>query len=282
MKTVTMIALAAGAVVLAAAGYIGYGAYSTRADINRFEARLEQRAAQTTNQWTDASFADLPEPVQRYFAYTMPDGPPDFSMAEIEASGRFRRPLTEGFAPTTARQVISLHAPDLVFSANTPIVGPLWAIAYDAFIDGEMEMAARLLSTFTVMHETSTPALNRTSLRRWLLESPAYPMALLPGGPVTWQAIDDNRARATVAAHGQTASLVATFDSDGALVRFDAEEDGDLTTSYHGSGEHTARGDYQMVQGVRVPMSFTIARAADGEILPFWEGRITSVRFSEQ
>ena len=132
------------------------------------------------------------------------------------------------------------------------------------------------------MEERSTPALNRTSLQRWLLESPTFPMALLPGGQVTWEAVDENRARAIVRAHGEEASLVATFGPDGALLRFDAEADGDLTTPYHGAGEHVTRGDYQIVDGVRVPMSFEIARAAGGERFPFWTGRIASIRFETE
>jgi len=279
MKTRTLVASAAALVLVAATGTIAYNAWSTRASITGLEQIVIERATDSPTPWTATLPEALPVPVARYFAYVFPDGPPDHAYVEIEAAGQFRRPLTESFQPTTARQVISLHEPDLVFSANTPLWGPVWAIAYDAYVDGQMEMAAKLLSTVTVMHETSTPALNRTSLRRWLLESPAYPMALLPGGPVSWEPIDDNRARAVVRAFGEEASLVATFDADGALTRFDAETDGDLTTPYHGSGEHTARSDYQLVDGVRVPLSFTIARAAGGEILPFWEGRITAIRF---
>lgn len=194
-------------------------------------------------------------------------------------SGEFRRPLMEHFEPTTARQVASTLKPDLVFSADTPILGPVWAVAWDAFVDGEMEMGAKVLSAIRVVDEKGTPELDRISLRRWLLESPAWPMALLPGGPVTWEAVDDSHARAVVSAYGMEASLLATFRPDGSLAAFDAEEDGDLTTPYHGSGEHTERSDYRLVDGVRIPMQFTIARAAGGKTYPFWEGRITAIRF---
>ena len=73
--------------------------------------------------------------------------------------------------------------------------------------------------------------------------------------------------------------MVATFDESGALTRFDAERDGDLTTPYHGSGEHVTRGNYRLVDGMRLPFSFTIARTAGGEIFPFWQGQITELRF---
>jgi hypothetical protein len=75
--------------------------------------------------------------------------------------------------------------------------------------------------------------------------------------------------------------LVATFAPDGRLLRFDAEAeaDGDLGTPHHGSGEHVARDGYELSQGRMIPKRFVVARAAAGRILPFWEGRVTQIRF---
>ena len=143
-------------------------------------------------------------------------------------------------------------------------------------------MKARIMSTLTVVDERETPELNRISLRRWLLESALYPQALLPGGPVTWTAIDSTSARATVAANGLTASMVAHFDTQGRMTAMTAEEDGDLTTPYHGSGEDVARGDYRAVDNMMIPHEFTISRAAGGEVYPFWKGSITAVDFSAE
>jgi len=142
-----------------------------------------------------------------------------------------------------------------------------------------MLMKAKLLSTITVVDERETPELNQISLRRWLLESPLFPAALLPGGYVRWEPVDNTRARAIVTNAGLEASLVATFRDDGSLARFDAETDGDLNTPYHGSGEQVLRDDYRLVSGVMIPHSFTIARAAAGKTYPFWIGKVTSISF---
>lgn len=266
------------AAVLAGAALI-YFARSTRGEITALEAALIAQAEPAgARRLADAA---LPDPVARYFAYTFPEGVPEAPRyAEIEMAGQFRRPMTESFAPTTARQVVSLGQPDLVFSADTPILGVLWAIAYDSYIDGQMMMEARVLSALSVMHEEGSPELDVISLRRWLLESPVFPMALLPGGPVTWEPLDERRALAVVRAQGLEARLIATFAEDGALIAFDAVAPGDLTTPYHGSGERVTRSDVQLVEGVRVPMAFEISRVgADGAARPFWTGRITSLRF---
>lgn len=275
--------IALGIVVAAPAAWIGWSAWSLRAEIGGREDAVVSDAAKRPSSFDPAGMDSLPAPVRRYFDFVFPDGPPtDVAAVEVEMKGQFRRPLMERFEPTTARQVASVRKPDLVFSADTPIYGPVWAIAYDIFVDGEMEMGAKVLSAMRVVDEKGTPELDRISLRRWLLESSVWPMALLPGGPVTWEPLDDSHARAVVRAYDMRASMIATFRDDGSLAALDAEEDGDLTTPYHGSGEHTERSDYRLIDGVRVPMEFSIARAAEGKTYPFWEGRVTSIRFDRE
>ena len=165
------------------------------------------------------SLAALPAPVQRYFKFVFPGTAPQATHVDITMQGQFRRPKTQGFTPTTAEQTIAVGTPALVFSATTPIVPGVWARAYDAYVDGRMDMKAKVLSAVAVVNESSSPELDRISLRRWLLESPLYPMALLPGGPVRWESIDDHRARAVVTYNGLSASLVATFAGDGRLLK---------------------------------------------------------------
>lgn len=266
--------------IIAIAGWVAVSSTLTEREIAGHVATVRQIADDHLSVQVDpAAMQSLPAPVRRYLVFAVPDLKTRYRVVNLTAEGEFRRPLTEEFAPTTASQTIAVGTPALMFAATTPIVPGLWARAYDFFADGRMEMRAKIASTLTVVDESATEALNRTSLRRWLLESPLYPMALLPGGPVRWESIDDNHARAIVAGFGLEAALVATFRPDGSLASFDAEQDGDLTTPYHGSGEHAARDDYRPLGGMMIPHAFEIARAAGGRTYPFWKGRITSIVF---
>lgn len=278
-------AIVAAALAATGAATLALLAARTEADIAGHRDRVVAQARQTAIPAAvpAQALAALPAPVQRWFAFTFRGAmPPAVSHVELAMEGRFRRPRSDTFTPTRAEQTIAVHTPALVFSATTPLlpgVPALTARAYDAYAGGRMEMKAKLLGAITVVDEPASATLNRISLRRWLLESPLYPMALLPGGAVRWEAMDAQRARAVVTSGQDSASLVATFGSDGRLLRFDAEEDGDLRTSYHGSGEHAARDDYEAVEGIMIPKRFVMARAAAGRILPFWQGRVTSIRF---
>lgn len=267
-------------VIVALVSWIGIAWILTEREIAGHAETIRRVAADRPSIVVDpAALQALPAPVRRYLAFAMPDLTVRHRVVTVTEEGSFRRPLTEGFAPTTATQTIAVGTPALVFAATTPIMSFLWARAYDFFADGQMQMRAKIVSALTVVDEEASEALNRTSLRRWLLESPLYPMALLPGGPVRWEAIDDSHARAIVSGFGLEATLVATFRPDGSLASFDAEQDGDLTTPYHGSGEHAARDDYRNVSGMMIPHGFEIARAAGGRVHPFWKGRITSIAF---
>ncbi len=288
MKTSLLLyrsAIAAAVLAAAGAAVLAVLASRTEADIAGHRERVVVQARQAAPAAASAqALAALPAPVQRWIAFTFRGAaPPQASHVELTMDGRFRRPRSDTFTPTRAEQTIALHTPALVFAATTPLlpgVPALTARAYDAYAGGQMEMKAKLLGAVTVVDEPASPTLNRISLRRWLLESPLYPMALLPGGAVRWEAIDAQHARAVVTLGDDSASLVATFGDDGRLLRFDAEEDGDLRTAYHGSGEHAARDDYEAVDGMMIPKRFVVARAAGGRILPFWEGRVTSIRFA--
>jgi len=282
MRIVKKISLTIAAVALIVGIFITYSWIRTEADIGGHRKRVATIAfANPSPSYDAAKIKMLPEPVKRYFEFALQGDHHLIKLVEMSMEGDFRRPRTKGFAPTTAEQTIAAGVPAFIFSGTTPIIPGIRARMYDAFANLQMEMKAKILSAFTVVNEKATPALNQSSLRRWLIESTLFPTAMLPGGPVSWEPIDSTRARATVSAEGLKASIVATFRSDGSLERLDAEEDGDLTTSYHGSGEHVLRGDYRLISGMMIPHTFTIARAAGGKIFPFWKGRITSIKIDD-
>lgn len=274
------IAIATLALALAGGAFVAVQHLGTERDIARFEARVAAIAQRSPVPVLDAvRLSALPAPVQRYLRFTFDGEAPTYSLVRLSAQGEFRRPLTQDFNATTAEQVIAAGVPALMFSATTPVLPGIWARAYDFFAEGEMEMKAKILSTLTVVDEKQTPSLNLISLRRWLLESALYPAALLPGGPVTWEPIDDRSARAVASWRGMRTAMIAHFDTDGRMTHMVAEADGDLSTPYHGSGEHVARSNYRRVAGQMIPMDFTISRMAGGKLYPFWKGTITAIAF---
>lgn len=257
------------------------GVLYTNSSVERYRNRVKEIGLQEKPPVFDKmAWKTLPKPVARYFEYTFKKAPIHATHVKMKMEGDFRLPLKDNFNPAIAYQVAALGEPAFVFDETVTMTPLVWAHAMDAFMDGKMEMKARLESLVAVVDQQETPELNRISLRRWLLEAPLYPMALLPGGKVRWEAIDNNRARAIVRDGDVEIGMVATFRDDGSIERLDSEEDGDLNTPYHGSGEHVSRSDYKEVDGMMIPTRFTIARAARGQLYPFWTGHITEIEFN--
>jgi hypothetical protein len=278
--SIKKIMIVLGVFFIAAAAGLCVMAYITETNIRSFAKTVVNIGnGSASKSYSGESFDNLPVPVQRYFSFVFKENIPRYSHVNIELNGQFRRPQTNTFSKSTASQTIAVGEPAMVFSATIPIRAGIWAKAYDFYANGKMEMKAQLLSAITVVDEKKTPELDHISLRRWLMESPLYPMALLPGGVVRWEAVDNYHSRAIVTAHGMSAALLATFDDDGRLMQFATEEDGDLTTPYHGSGELAERTDYRPIAGMMIPHDFVISRVAQGKEYPFWRGRISNISF---
>ena len=283
MKFHRTILITAVLLVTVCGGLLLMTSHQTEQTIVGFEARVSQIAASERPPALDiARIETLPVPVRRYFEFVFTDSVAPNSAVRMTSEAQFRRPLTESFYPMQARQVIAVAQPALMFSGTTSVLPGIWARAYDYFAQGKMEMKAKVLSAITVVDEHETPELNRISLRRWLLESALYPQALLPGGLVTWKSIDNNSALATVSSNGMSASLIAHFDESGQMTSMEATEPGDLSTPYHGSGEHVSRSDFRLVDGQMIPHRFIISRSADGRLYPFYDGQITSIEFEQE
>ena len=274
LAALLVVALVGGAVVVV------YGIRQTEAMIGGYVDQVLAVATQSeAARIPDGDdLSSLPPPVRRWIAFTFPEGVagPRHTV-RYRMQGDFRRPGSDEWESMTATQYIAAGAPAFVFAGTTWMAPGLWARAMDAYADGEMDMKARVLSAIAVVDETGDPDLNRISLQRYLLESPMAPSALLPSDRVRWESIDRRHARVVISADGLTAAYRVTFAENGAILQFDAEAGGSLDQPYHGAGEQAIRGDYREVGGVMLPMSFIIARVIDGDVQPFWRGRVVEL-----
>jgi hypothetical protein len=114
----------------------------------------------------------------------------------------------------------------------------------------------------------------RAELRRYLAEAVWYPTALRPGGGLSWRAVDDRTARATLTDRGDTDSATFTVDGD-RVVRVEADryrqETGDVVpwTGHFG--------DYVTVEGIHVPTVAAVEWALPSGPFRYWRARIDGV-----
>ncbi len=248
--------------------------------------RMAERlgSAASRQQQKNVSFKDLgslPAPVARYLRTVLKDGQPLIRSARVKHTGEFRTSLEDrSWVPFTSTQFFSTAAPGFVWDASMRMAPLMSVHVRDAYVDGKGSMQARSLAVVPVMDERDKAELNAGALQRYLAEAVWFPTALLPGGGVTWSAINDNKALATLTDSGTTVSLEFWFNEKGEIAsiytpgRYRAERGSYVPTPWL----VTVR-SYEERGGMRIPIEGEAEWQLPGGSQSYWKGKITDVQY---
>jgi hypothetical protein len=268
------IAVAAGSVLGGVAVAVALGKFVwDRSTAEAVKRLLPAPAASDAEVFKRDQLEGLPNPVVRYFEFALTSGQALIRTVRVEQTGRFR---TGGFgAPwssLTAVQHFATHPPGFVWDATIRTAPFLSVRVRDAYIGGAGSMQGKLASLITVVDQKDRPELDAGALHRYLAEAVWFPTALLSSQGITWEAIDDTTARATLRHSGTSASLDFHFGENGAIVRgYTPERYREVEGEYVPTPWACSYRRYAPVDGMMVPM--------EGEVewvLP--EGRLSYCR----
>ena len=228
-----------------------------------------------------ADLAELPEPVQRYLHTVLTPGQPMVSAVHIVHSGAFNMNETgEQWRPFRSTQRVLTRGPSFVWDGRIRMLPGLQAHVHDAYVDGGGILYAALLGLVPVADIRGTPEIARGELMRYLAETAWYPTALLPGQGVTWTAVDDTTADATLSDGETTVTLRFHFDSDNLIESvYAAERDrtvGDATEPTPWDGRFS---NYRWQDGMLVPMDGDVGWILPAGRLSYWRGRIEEIAY---
>ena len=238
--------------------------------------RLERLASSEAHVSLTQRRNELPEPVARYLRWSLAQSNP-IRTIRLKQVGTLRTDVQSArWLPFEAEHRVAPHGIGFVWNARVKIVPLLHVRVRDAYIEGEGSGQVALLSALPVSRASGTPAMNSGSLHRFLAEAVWYPTALLPSEKLRWDAIDANRALATLTDHGISVSLQFRF-----------AETGEVTGIYTPGRWGTFGGRYEQRpweghfrhyaerDGVLVPTEGDVGWYVDGTWHPVWMGRIT-------
>jgi len=261
------------------------GVQINRVRLNRLNEGLvtELLAASTasTEVFDDAILADLPAPVQRYLSKTLPAGEVLASAALLTQQGEFRLgDASSAFIPFSAVQHMTVNPPGFVWDADMQMVPLLGVNVVDAYVGGEGALRARLLSTLAVAEAEPSEMLNEGELIRYLAEAVWFPAALLPGNGVTWEAVDDHSAIATLTHADLAVSLLFTFNDEDEIIQVYAEARGRDVEGEYVPTPWTGRfWHYQEMNGMWIPTEGEVEwNLTDGDLV-YWRGVIETAEY---
>lgn len=167
---------------------------------------------------TEDMLLDLPQPVQKYMAYTGVVGKPWIDTVRLNQVGKFRLGLDRPWMPMRAEQFYTTYPPSFVWNASFKIAGLPILRGRDKYESGHGHMFGKLAGTFTIF-DTRGDELDQAAMIRYLSEMVWFPTAFL-GVNISWKDVDDNSAEVTFSDFGNSVSGRVHFDDEGRLTNF--------------------------------------------------------------
>jgi hypothetical protein len=259
-----------------------FGAERWRQGTRDFDDALRAaRTAGSRRAFDPRELEGLPAPVRRYLGAALRGGQPMVEWARIATQGEFLLDAGKrSWAPFTASQLVTVTPPGFDWDARIRMLPGLNVFVRDADRAGAGVLRAEAAGLVTVADVPTSPDLARGELLRWLAEAPWFPSALLPSQGVRWEAVAEDRATATIADRGVTATVEFRFGPDGLPVSVFAPDRprtvGSSIVPTPWEGMWSAFGPRN---GMRVPSAGEVAWLLPEGRLPYWRGRIRSVAY---
>ena len=188
----------------------------------------------------------LPEPVQKYFKYSLTNDQHIISYVRLIHGGKFKP--KDSWVKIRGEEYFTVEKPGFVWLGRTSMFS-----ASDSYIDGVGNLQVKLLSIIKLVDEKGDK-LNQGELLRWLGEAPLFPTALLPSENLRWESIDDESARVIFTNNNLTVEGIFFFNEKGQIIKFTAKryKDAELEdwTGYYDN--------YRKINNLRIPFKMKV------------------------
>jgi len=223
---------------------------------------------------------DLPEPVQRYMAFSGVVGRPWIDAVRLWQIGRFRQSAGQPWMPVTAEQTFTTNPPGFIWKARFKVAGLPLMNARDAYQDGHGHMYGKLAGIFTLF-DARGPQIDQGTLLRYLGEMVWFPTAFL-GENISWLAVDENTAQVDLTHGGQAVSARMTFDAAGRPVNFNAQRYRELNGAYELHSWSVPMTVFEERFGLTIPVRGMVTWNLSAGDLPYYEWNITEIEYNRR
>jgi hypothetical protein len=173
-----------------------------------------------------------------------------------------------------------VQPPGFVWDATIHMAPLVPVRVRDEYVAGEGAMLGKVAALVPVADQRGTPEMAAGALSRYLGEAVWLPTALLPSAGVSWAAIDDSTARATLTDGETMVSADFHFGARGEIVgttmsRFRDVNGRGVLTPFEGR----MGGAYRRVSGMMVPEAGEVAWLLPAGRFAYWRGRLVDAAY---
>jgi len=168
---------------------------------------------------TKTDIQELPAPVQQWMRSTGIIGKPAINNARVCQKALMKmKPEQQDWQTAEAEQYTTMSPPAFVWTVNMKMAPLIKIRGRDKFVAGKGEMLIKLISLINVVNEKGS-RMDESTIQRFLGELVWFPsVALSPY--ISWEAIDDTSAKATMTYKETTGSGTFYFNENGDFVKF--------------------------------------------------------------
>lgn len=200
----------------------------TKSEFNKKVTQQIDSLNKANDEFTYDDIEHLPLPMKRYFQYCGYIGKPKMSYMKI-----YFKDADFVMSPNKPKQKIDYTQYNFVLEPNrfAFIDTTLYGIPFqgiDSYKDGIGSMKGVIAKSFTLFDQQGKE-MNQSCLVTALAESLVIPNVALQSY-ITWDAIDDTHAKATISYKGTSASGIFTFSKAGEALSFTTEDRFDIST----------------------------------------------------
>jgi hypothetical protein len=276
-----IVLIAVGSIIILAVSSITIGNIIFKRKANSEAAQLLTKAASPSpdDVITEEDIKVLPEPVRKYLRFTGAVGKERVQTVRLKQKGSFR----QGDRPWmsfTAEQYYTTNPPAFIWVANMKTFPLVSVKGRDMNFEGKGNMVIKI-PPFVTIADARGQEIDQGTLVRYLNEIMWFPSAYL-SDYISWEAIDSNRAKATITFGGNTTFAILYFDDEGKMVNFEAQRyytEGDTSSLETWT---TPIKEYADINGMRLPIKGEGVWKLDSGDFPYIKVEITDIEYNNQ
>ncbi|MEB8330512.1 hypothetical protein OO009_14210 [Flavobacteriaceae bacterium KMM 6897] len=169
---------------------------------------------------TEQMIVNLPFAVQNWLLNSGMVGNKNIKSVFLEHDAQIvLKPEQKDWNTAKTKQYFTIEPPAFNWSVNLKMNPLINVVGRDKFENGKGEMTMKIFSLIPVVNAKNNKRINQATMQRYLAEIVWFPSAAL-NPYITWEAIDDRSARATMIYNGTEGSGVFHFDENGYFKSF--------------------------------------------------------------
>jgi hypothetical protein len=267
-------------IIILAVSIMSFGYYNFQNIIQDETTKMLSKNVGTENRIvSESDLTNLPDPVKKWLKHCGTLGKPFISFGKVTQIAEMQmKPEQDNWMTATAIQYTTIDNPAFIWAVDVKMNSFLSFQGRDKFDDGKGEMLIKLNSLINIVHERGEK-LDEGTLQRFLGEMVWFPsLALSPY--ITWEQIDENKAKATMTYKGNSGSGTFIFNSNGDVTKFSA-------LRYKGNDVHAKRYDWEMkildyktFEGIKVPSKMTSTWKLDEKDWTWLKMEVTDIKYN--